>query len=226
VPRRTVTGGRLSAPVTTLLLFTRLSATDIRTGATVPWTLSGSAVLTKALPAVAKNSDGYAIDVTTTDPTLLLRPDVVGATQAAVVDQGPASPATAVIGAGPQTTGLYTAQAAEAATQQARGLDYQWLMQGAAVPQFELRLADGGALVFYAMYLNTTNEHPNLVPGSPIPVPAAVQPLLATPTEVGSHAVYANWTYEFAAVDPPAAKHGAKVQVIASESALSYGHAY
>jgi hypothetical protein len=226
VPRQTVTGRRLSAPVTTLLLFTRLSATDIRTGATVPWTLSGSAVLAQPLPAVARNSDGYAIDVTTTDPTLLLRPDVVGATQAAVVDQGPASPAAAVIGAGPQTTGLYTAQAAEAATQQSRGLDYQWLLQGAAVPQFELRLADGGALVFYAMYLNTTNEHPNLVPGAPIPVPAAVQPLLAGPTEVGYHAVYANWTYEYAAVDPPVTEHGAKVQIIGSESSLSYGHAY
>jgi hypothetical protein len=226
VPRQTVTGGRLSAPVNTLLLFSRLSATDIRTGATVPWALSGAAVLTQAMPAVAKDSDGYAIDVTTTDPTLLLRPDVVGATQAAVVDQGPANPAAAVIGAGPHTTGLYTAQAAVAATQQARGLDYEWLMQGAPLPQFELRLVGGGALVLYGMYLNTINEHPNLVVGSPIPVPAAFKPLLAAPTEVGSHAVYANWTYQFAAVDPLATQHGAKVQVIASQGAPSYGHAY
>jgi hypothetical protein len=230
VPRQTVAGGgpgnRWGAPVNTLLLFTRLSATDARTGATVPWALSGSAVLAQAMPAVAKDSDGYAIDVTTTDPTLLLRPDVVGATQAAVVDQGPASPAAAVISAGPQTTGLYTAQAAVAATQQARGLDYEWLMQGAPYPQFEFQLVSGGALVLYGMYLNTSNEHPNLVAGAPIPVPAAFEPLLAAPTEVGSHAVYANWTYQFAAVDPPAAKHGAKVQVIASQGAPTYGHAY
>jgi hypothetical protein len=230
VPRQTVTGGRpgdrLSAPVTTLLLFTRLSAVDARTGAIVPWGLSGSAVLTRPLPAVARDSDGYAIDVTTTDPTLLLRPDVVGATQAAVVDDGPAAPATAVISDGPQTTGLYAAQAAKGAAQQARGLQYQWLLQGAAYPQFELRLAGGGALVLYTIYLNTTNEHANLVPGAPIPVPAAVKPLLASPSEVGYHAVYANWTYEFAAVDPPATEHGAKVQIIASQAALSYGHAY
>lgn len=230
VPRQTATGGRpgdrWGAPVNTLLLFTRLSAIDARTGATVPWALSGAAVLTHALPAVAKDSDGYAIDVTTTDPALLLRPDVVGATQAAVVDQGPASPAAAVISAGPQTTGLYTSQAAVAATQQARGLDYEWLMQGAPFPQFEFRLVGGGALVLYGMYLNTSNEHPNLVVGSPIPVPAAFKPLLAAPTEIGSHAVYANWTYQFAAVDPPGTQHGAKVQVIASQGAPSYGHAY
>jgi hypothetical protein len=226
VPRQTVTDGKVTAPVRTLLLFTRLSATDTRTGATVPWTLGGTAVLDQPLPAVAKDSDGYAIDVTTTDATLLLRPDVVGATQAAVVDDGPASPAAAVIADGPQTTGIYATQSAEAAAQQARGLNYQWLLQGASVPQFEFRLADGGALVLYAIYLNTSNEHANLVAGSPIPVPAAFRPLLAAPTEVGYHAVYANWTYEFAAVDPPATAHGAKVQIIAAQGLPTYGHAY
>ena len=226
VPRQTVTDGRPSAPVGTLLLFTRTSASIPRTGAAVPWSLSGSAALAQPLPAIAKDRDGYAIDVTTTDPTLLLRPDVVGATQAAVVDQGPAAPAAAVVGGGPQTTGLYAAQAAQGAAQQARGLQYEWLLQGATFPQFELRLAGGGALVLYAMYLNTSNQHPNLVPGSPIPLPAAFTPLLAAPTEVGYHAVYANWTYEFAAVDPPATAHGAKVQIIAAQGAPSYGHAY
>ena len=219
VPRRTVTGGRPGAAVNTLLLFTR-------TKTTVPWTLSGSAVLSQPLPAIARNSDGYAIDVSTTDPGLLLRPDVVGATQAAVVDDGAASPATAVVSAGPLTTGLYAAQAAQAAAQQARGLRYQWLLQGAAFPQFGLRLADGGALVLYGMYLNTSNEHPNLVPGTPIPVPATFTPLLAAPTEVGYHAVYANWTYQFAAIDPPATAHGAKLQIIAAQGDPSYGHAY
>lgn len=219
VPRSTVTGGHPSAPVSTLMLFTREKAAD-------PWTLSGTAVLSGPLPAIARNPDGYAIDVTTTDPSLLLSPDVVGATQAAVVDDGPASPAAAVTGAGPQTTGLYAAQAAQAAAQKARGLDYQWLLQGAAFPQFQLRLADGGALVLYGMYLNTSNEHPNLVASSPIPVPAAFVPLLAAPTEVGYHAVYANWTYEFAAIDPPATAHGARMRVIAALGAPSYGHAY
>jgi len=219
VPRRTDTGGQLSAAVNTLMLFTRGKPT-------VAWSLSGSAVLDQPLPAVARDSDGYAIDVTTTDPTLLLRPDVIGATQAAVVDEGPVSPATAVIGSGSHTTGLYAAQAALGAAARARGLQYEWLLMGAAYPQFELRLAGGGALVLYGMYLNTTTEHPNLVAGSPIPVPAPISPLLAAPTQIGYHAVYANWTYQFAAVDPPSTARNAKVQIIASQGGPSYGHAY
>lgn len=219
VPRSTVTGGRPSAAVNTLMLFTRVRAD-------LPWTLSGSSVLSQPLPAIARDRDGYAIDVPTTDPSLLLRPDVVGASQAAVVDDGPASPAAAVVAAGPQTTGLYAAQAAQAATQQARGLQYRWLLQGASYPQFELRLADGGALVLYGMYLATSNQHANLVAGSPIPMPAAFRPLLAAPTEIGYHAVFASWTYEFAAIDPPATAHDARLRVIAALGGPSFGHAY
>ncbi len=216
VPRKT---GQLGAADNTLMVFARAKNS-------LPWTLSGTAVLGQPLPAIARDSDGYAIDVATTDPSLLLRPDVVGATQAAVVDDGPASSAAAVVSDGPQTTGLYAAQSAQATAEQARGLQYQWLLQGAPFPQFELRLADGGALVLYGMYLNTTNEHPNLAAGSPIPVPSAFIPLLAAPTEIGYHAVYANWTYQFAAVDPPATAHNAQLRVIAAEGGPSYGHAY
>jgi hypothetical protein len=219
VPRTAVTGRQRGAAVNTLMLFSRAKKT-------VPWTLSGSAVLDRPLPAIVRDADGYAAAVSTTDPALLLRPDVVGATQAAVVDDGPASPATAVIGAGPHTTGLYAAQAARAKAEQARGLQYQWLLQGAPYPQVGLRLADGGALVMYGMYLNTSNEHPNLVAGAPIPVPAEFTPLLDAPTEVGYHAVYANWVYQFAAIDPSATARNAKLDVIASQADPSYGHAY
>ena len=219
VPRRTDTGGQLGPAVGTLMVFARATKT-------LPWTLSGSAVLSQPLPAIALDSDGYATDVATTDPSLLLRPDVVGATQAAVVDDGPASPAVAVVGDGPQTTGLYAAQNAQAGAEKAKGLQYQWLMQGAPFPQFDLRLADGGALVLYGMYLDTSNEHPNLAAGSPIPVSPAFTALFALPNEIGYHAVFANWTYEFAAIDPPATAHNAKLQVIAAQGGLYYVHAY
>jgi hypothetical protein len=218
VPRRTDTGGKLGPAVTTLMVFARAKET-------LTWTLSGSAVLAQPLPAIARDRDGYAIDVATTDPSLLLHPDVVGATQAAVVDDGPASPAAAVVSDGPQTTGLYAAQSAQATAEQAQGRQYQWLLQGAPFPQFELRLADGGALVLYGMYLDTTNEHPNMADGSPIPVPPAAIPLLAAPTEIGYHAVWINWTYQFAAIDPPATAHDAKLQVIAAQGIPTYGHA-
>ena len=217
--RTTVTGGKPGVTDSTLMLFARGETTD-------DWTLSGTAVLSRPLPAIARNADGYAVPVPTKDTTLLLRPDVAGATQAAVVDDGPSSPAASVVAAGPLTTGLYAAQAAQAAAEQARGLDYQWLLQGAPYPQAGLRLAGGGALIMYGMYLNTSNEHPNLVAGPPIGVPAGFAPLLAEPTEVGYHEVIANWAYQFAAIDPPATARDAKLDVIASQSGPSFGHAY
>ncbi len=216
--RRTDTGGHLGAAVTTLMLFDSYAVGK-------PWTLNGTAALDGALPKIA-TSDGYAVNVSASDPSLLLAPDVVGPTQAAVVDDGPASPAAPLIGRGPQTTGLYTAQAAQASADKADGLQYQWLLEGTSFAEFQLGLSGGGALVLYGMYLNTTTEHPNLTPGSPIPVPAAFTPLLAAPTEVGYHQVEANWTYQFAAVDPPATAHGAKVDVIAATGAPTSGKAY
>ena len=147
----------------------------------------------------------------------------MGATQAAVVDEGPAAPAAAVIGSGPQTTGLYTAQDAQGNSAAAQGLNYQWLLQGASYAQYELAAAGGGAVVLYSMYLNTMIEHPGNVSGPAIPVPANFVPLLATPAKTGVHGVAANWTYEFAAVDPPQTAHGAKVEVIGGSGAPTYG---
>ena len=218
--RTTVTGGKPGATDSTLMLFAREKKSE-------DWTLSGTAVLSRPLPAIARDADGYAVPVSTTDSSLLLRPDVVGATQAAVVDDGPSSPAAAVIAAGPLTTGLHAAQAARAAAEQRRGLQYQWLLQGAPYPQVGLRLAgSGSALIMYGMYLNTSNEHPNLVAGSPIGVPAEFKPMLAEPTEIGYHAVFANWAYQFAAIDPPATARDGKLEVIGSQRGPSFGHAY
>lgn len=219
VPRAAVVNGRPGAAVNTIMVFERPDKH-------LPWTLNGSAELDQPLPAIARDKDGYAIDVRTTESDLLVRPDVLGATQAAVVDEGPASAAAAVIGSGPLTTGLYATQSAQAGAATAQGLVYQWLLEGSNFPQFELRTADGGALVLYSMYLNTTTAHPGLVSGSPIPVPAGFVPLLAAPTEVGYHEVLATWTFEYAAVDPPATAQNAKVQVIGADGGPTYGHAY
>ncbi len=218
VPRSTVSGGRPGPAVSTLMLFDRAKKT-------VNWTLSGTAVLSQALPKIALDG-GYATAVSTIDQSLLLRPDVAGATQAAVVDDGPSSAAAAAVAAGPQTTGLYAAQAALGTAQKRQGLRYEWLLQGSPFPQVGLRLADGGALILYGMYLNTTNEHPNLAAGSPIPVPDAVASILTTPNQVGYHAVFANWAYQFAAIDPPATARDAKLQIIGWQNGPSYGHAY
>jgi hypothetical protein len=217
----TIAGGAQQAPaVNTVMAFERPSAA-------VPWTLNGSAVLDQPLPAIALDSDGYAIDISTKDTSLLLPPNVVGATQAAVVDEGPTAPAAAVIATGPQTTGLYTTQAAQDSSYTAQGLSYQWLLEGAAVPQFDLRTTDGGALVIYTMYLNTTVEHPGNVFGPPIPVPANFTPIATSASaSKGNHGVTANWTYEFATVDPPATAAGAKAEVVAASGVPTFGNAY
>lgn len=219
VPRQTDSGGHLGPAVNTIMLFDRYEQA-------VPWTLNGIAVLDQPLPAIVRDQAGYAVAVPNNDPSLVLRPDLISATQAAVLDEGPDSASAAVIASGPQTTGLYAAQAAIGRGYAAQGLHYEWLAEGANVPQFELRTTDGGALTMYGMYLNTTAEHHDLVAGAPIPVPAGFTAQLAKPSEIGYHAVYANWTYQFAAVDPPATAHNAKVNVIAATGDPNYGHAY
>jgi hypothetical protein len=217
VPTSTDTGGQPGPAVNTIMVFVRSSQSQ-------QFTLDGSAVLDQPLPAIARDSAGYVIS--TTDQSLLLPPDIVGPTQASVVDEGPTAPAAAVIAAGPQTTALYAAQAAQGSTVTAQGLNYLWLMQGAAYAQYDLRTTDGGALVVYTMYLNTTTEHPGNVSGSPIAVPANFAPLVPAAARIGKHGMTANWTYEFAAIDPPQSASGAKVEVIGGSGAPTYGHGY
>jgi hypothetical protein len=217
VERTAETGAEAGTTANTLLLFEKR-------GPDQPWTVDGSVVLNQPLPAIARDQAGYATALSTADSHLLLPPDVVGASQAAVVDNGGAAPSTAVVADGPLTSGWYQAQAAQGRSDAARDTHYQWLLEGTDFALFSLQTADGGALVMYGMYLNTTTEHPGLAAGAPIPVPAEFTPLTG-PAQVGYHAVYANWTYEFAAVDPPSAAHGAKLQVIASAGGPTYGHA-
>jgi hypothetical protein len=210
--------GHPGAAVNTIMVFERFAPDQ-------PWMVNGTATLHQALPAIARDSHGYATAVTTTDPSVLLRPDVVGATQAALVDEGPANASAAVIASGPQTTGLYAAQAADGKAAAAQHLQYIWLLGGTDYPQFQLRTADGGALVFYGMYLNTTTQHPNGDLGSPIRVPAQYN-ALATPPVVGDHGEVVNWSLEYVAADPPVTAHNAKVEVIAVGGAPTFVHAW
>jgi hypothetical protein len=213
---RTETG--TTTTTSTLMLFEKR-------GPSLPWTLDGAVALNQPLPAIARDREGYAIALNTDDTDLLLPPDVVGPSQAAVVDQGPASASAAVVADGPLTTGWYQAQAAQGRTATEAGQQYQWLLEGTDYALFSLQTADGGALVMYGMYLNTLTQHPGLAAGAPIPVPAAFTPLTG-PSQIGYHAVTANWTYEFAAYDPPSVARDGKLQVIASGGAPTYGHAY
>jgi hypothetical protein len=157
----------------------------------------------------------------------LAQPDDVGPLQAAVVDDGPSSAATRAVAGGPLTTGMYQGAANHVDGLQApRGDVYQWELDGSSLPQFALRTADGGALVWYAMTLDTTVAVPGEInkanpvqPGPPIPVPLALQTLLGKGQPAPRVQLQSEQTLSFAAIDPPA--DSAKIQVIAVGGGLT-----
>jgi hypothetical protein len=225
----TLTGVPLAARGQVLMVFARDSAQ-------VPWTLASSAQLAagQALPELALTGDGHAevapLDATTT----LARPDVTGPLQATVVDDGPASAASRAVASGPLTTGIYSYLAKPVPRYAApRGDVRQWDLLGTNYGQFALRTSDGGALVLYAMYLNTAvevpaelNESSPVNPGPPINVPpdfaALLAPGTATPPRVQ---LITQFALTFAAVDPPATASSAKVNVVAIGGAPNWASA-
>ncbi|HEY0937133.1 MAG TPA: hypothetical protein VGD91_25765 [Trebonia sp.] len=225
VPATIVTGGTaVRADGTALLLFEQA-----RVGA--PWLLASSSQLPAGmtLPKLAVDRAGY-VPVVSSSAALLVRPDEVGALQAAVVDDGPASTAARAVSAGPLTTGLYTGARHPVDGLRAPAGDvYQWELAGSALlPGFALRTADGGALTFYAMSLDMTVAVPDEISktdpvrsGPPIPIPDSLLPLLPPGQAAPLIQLSAGQTLSFAAVDPPAGGPAGKVQVIAMGGGLT-----
>jgi hypothetical protein len=138
------------------------------------------------LPRLAADKNGYIPQVPLTSTDLLAQPYATGPLQAAVVDDGAASAAAKAVAAGPLTTGLYqeARDRADIGLEVPTGDTYQWSMEGTPYPAFALRTADGGALVLYAMYLNSTVAVPGyfdnaspIQPGAPIKIPLDMLPL-------------------------------------------------
>ncbi len=222
VPERPATGGPTR---TALLVFDRPDA-----GAT--WALSGSALLNPGAPAlkVAVDGAGYATPLATSDQTLKLRPDAVGAIHAAVADDGPSSAAAPAVQAGPQTTGLYHANAAIARQAAAQHNTYNWELEGTSYPFFALRTTGGGGLVFYTMTLATSTAPAHLPPAHSktklpvIPVPAAFRSLLPATQRPIQHGLSANSTLSYIALDPAATARTATLQVIGVGGGPTYAH--
>jgi hypothetical protein len=217
----TLAGISLPASGHVLMLFEKASAAS-------PWLLASSAQLApgESVPKLAA-ANGYVAAASTTDTSLLAQPDVAGALQAAVADDGPASPASRVVANGPLTTGLHAAQAALAPAQTPRGDVHFWALDGSNFTKFALRTADGGELVFYAMYLDTTTEVPAeysdsspVTAGPRITVPAEFTPFLTPGTPAPRVRLITQLTLAFAAVDPPPGP--AKIQVIAIGGSPDY----
>jgi hypothetical protein len=196
-----------------------------------PWQLASASQLSAGttLPRLAADKNGYLPQVPLTSTDLLAQPYATGPLQAAVVDDGPASAATKAVAAGPLTTGMYQATRARSGTglQVPSGDVYQWAMEGTAYPAFTLRTASGGALVLYAMYLNSTVATPSYIDkanpvkeGPPIEVPQELSHLLPVDQPAPRVELEAQDLLSFAAIDPPAGT--SKIQVIAIGGGLNY----
>jgi hypothetical protein len=217
-------GVRLPAQGHVLMVFQQSS-----TGAR--WRLATTSQLApgQSLPKLATGARGYipVVPMNTADDKLLVRPALAGPLQAAVVDDGPASAAASVVASGPLTTGVY-----EIAQTSARGISapqgdaYQWMLEGSNYARLALRTADGGALVLYAMYLNTAVQTPSVlaqanpaVPGPPIAIPGFLKALMTGGRQSVRNRLEAQDVLSFAAIDPPASGQGgsaaAKIAVIA-----------
>jgi hypothetical protein len=218
----TVGGAQLPQDGPVLMLFSQA-------GRGAPWLLASSSQLPAGVtvPPLAKDGSGYIPIVTPSAGALLAQPEYVGPLQAAVVDDGSASVATKAVAAGPLTTGMYQGAVSHVAgLRPPHGDVYQWELEGVNYPEFALRTANGGALVFYAMTLDTTVAVPDVInkanpilPGPPIQVPLSLQMLLPQGQPVPRVQLQSQQTLSFAAIDPP---HGsAKIQIIAIGGGLT-----
>jgi hypothetical protein len=225
-PVTVIGGATVPADGTALMLFEQA-----RAGAS--WLLASTSDLAagEALPRLAAGSAGYLPVVTPSAAALLAPPDSVGALQAAVVDDGPASAAARAVAAGPLTTGLYAAARDHADGLRAPAGDvYQWELEGSPLPEFALRTADGGALAFYAMSLDETVAVPGEIgkadpvrSGPPIQIPDDLLPLLPPGQQDPLIQLQAQQTLSFAAVDPPSS--ASKITVIAVGGGLTFAAA-
>jgi hypothetical protein len=199
-----------------------------------PWQLASVAQFPSgtALPSLATDKNGYIPQVPLTSSDLLAQPYATGPLQAAVVDDGTASAAAKAVATGPLTTGLYQAarDRADNDLEVPAGDVYQWSMEGTPYPVFALRTADGGALVLYAMYLNSTvavpgyiNDASPIQPGTPIKVPQDLLPLLPSGQPSPRVRLAAQTLFSFAAIDPPATS--SKITVLAIGGGLNYATA-
>ena len=205
-----------------------------QSAATGPWQLASVSQFPagSTLPRLATDANGYVPQVPLTSAGLLAQPYATGPLQAAVVDDGPASAAAKAVAAGPLTTAMYQAARDRSGTglQVPGGDVYQWDMEGTAYPAFALRTADGGALVLYAMYLNSTVAVPSYLnkgdpinPGPPIEIPLDLSPLLPANPPTPRVALEQQDLLSFAAIDPSAGP--SKIQVIAVGGGLNYAAA-
>jgi hypothetical protein len=210
-----VAGGVVPADGDVLMVFEQATAATAWQLASVSRLASGM-----ALPRLATDANGYVPQVPLSAANLFALPAATGPLQAAVVDDGPASAAAKAVATGPLTTGLYQEVSEHGLTAPAGDL-YRWYLEGAPYPTFALRTASGGALVLYAMYLNSTVGVPGVInrtspikPGLPIEVPPDFLMLVPQGKTAPRKSLETQQLLSFAAIDPPAGAAGVTVIAI------------
>lgn len=158
-----------------------------RAGADSPWQNSSESLLyeDEDAPEVAVDEEGYATALDPRDQSVAVSPNLLGPLHATVAEEGPKGFASALIAAGPHTTGF--SADIEATRQEAQGRDcmsYNSIFAvGANYPIYALRTADGGALVFYTLVRTSTwSTDPGLKcgKGRPVAIPREARWLLST----------------------------------------------
>jgi hypothetical protein len=226
-----VAGGvQLPAAGRVLLLFEKSAASS-------SWQVASESQLMpgQSVPALATDSHGYVLPESFEQPlgSPLVIPALAPPLQASVVDDGPTSAAGRVVASGPLTTGLYNqSRTSSRGIAAPPGDVYQWLLEGSNYGRLAVKLADGGVLVLYTMYMNTTvetqsalNQDIPILPGPTITVPGFVRPLLAPAKWTPRKLLTTQDIMTFAAIDPPSTAKSAKVQVIAVGGGLYYASA-
>lgn len=188
------------------------------------WKLTLAAPLQKKAkePKVAIDKDGYAEALGSDDESLLIRPRDVGGIQATIAAEGGGSVAAKVMASNAVTTGFY--KDARRAKKKARkdDLTLQIVYTATPFPYFGLRAKNGGGLVVYSLFRNTSLVAEK--PGAPKPeIPEDAEHLLDGTVE--GNEVDTTSTLHFAAFDPPKAKKKGdpqpKAHMVADDGAVT-----
>ncbi|SNS88326.1 hypothetical protein SAMN05443665_1011118 [Actinomadura meyerae] len=169
------------------------------------WKLTLAAPLQKKAkePKVAIGEDGYAEALASDDESLLIRPRDVGGIQATIAAEGGGSVAAKVMASNAVTTGFY--KDARRAKKKAKkdDLTLQVVYTATPFPYFGLRTKNGGGLVVYSLFRNTSLIAE--AAGAPKPeIPEDAEHLLDGTVE--GNQVDTTSTLHFAAFDPAKAK--------------------
>ena len=168
------------------------------------WKLALATVLHRKvkLPEITVDDDGYAEPLSKDDPSLLIRPREMIGIHATVAAEGGRSVAAKVIRSSPITTGFYKESRRAKKKAKKDDLTLQVVFTATPFPYFGLRTEDGGGLIVYSMFRNTSLVAKE--PGAPRPeIPEEAEHLLDGTVE--GRQVDTGAIYHFAAYDPPRA---------------------